>query len=288
MRDLRSAARCSAGGRRRGDRRRGRAAERQQAGARRAHGAGRSAAGTRSSCTRRAFPAYIFPESAARALAAMVKYGKSSGSANRADDRAASPVVDRDRAARLIAGARSERSRRDRRRPTRSRCFDAYGIGVAPARLARSADEAARIAAELGMPVVMKVVSPDIVHKTDAGGVVTGVASADEARDAFATIVTNVTRVRAPRRALDGVLVQEMIGRRRRDDRRRDAGSVVRSARDVRTGRHVRRGAARRRLSRGSGRRRGGALDARAASARHAARRCARSGAGGQGRRSSP
>ena len=54
----------------------------------------------------------------------------------------------------------------------------AYGIPVPREALATSPAEAARLAAELGFPVVMKIVSPRILHKTDAGGVVVGVAVA--------------------------------------------------------------------------------------------------------------
>ena len=52
---------------------------------------------------------------------------------------------------------------------------DAYGIPVPKEGVAKSADEAAKIAGGMGFPVVMKIVSPDILHKTEAGGVIVGV-----------------------------------------------------------------------------------------------------------------
>ena len=57
---------------------------------------------------------------------------------------------------------------------------DAYGIAVPQEGVATSAAEAAKMAAGMGFPVVMKIVSPDILHKTEAGGVIVGVKSADE------------------------------------------------------------------------------------------------------------
>ena len=58
---------------------------------------------------------------------------------------------------------------------------DAYGISVPKEGVVSSAAEAQKMAASMGFPVVMKIVSPDILHKTEAGGVVVGVKSADEA-----------------------------------------------------------------------------------------------------------
>src|SRR5256885_14686586 len=58
---------------------------------------------------------------------------------------------------------------------------DAYGIPVPKEGVAKSAGEAAKLAADMGFPVVMKIVSPDILHKTEAGGVVVGVKTAPEA-----------------------------------------------------------------------------------------------------------
>src|ERR671931_721637 len=71
---------------------------------------------------------------------------------------------------------------------------DAYGIAVPGEELATDVDEAVACAARFGGPVVMKIVSPDILHKTDAGGVTVGVKSAEEARKAYDTIVANARR----------------------------------------------------------------------------------------------
>src|SRR6266436_495512 len=61
---------------------------------------------------------------------------------------------------------------------------DAYGIPVPREGVARSAAEAAKIATDMGFPVVMKIVSPDILHKTEAGGVMVGVKTGADAEKA--------------------------------------------------------------------------------------------------------
>src|SRR5947199_2414580 len=81
---------------------------------------------------------------------------------------------------------------------------DAYGIPVPKEGVARSAGEAAAIAADMGFPVVMKIVSPDILHKTEAGGVVVGVKSAAEAEAAYDKIRTNAQAYKADAR-VEGV-----------------------------------------------------------------------------------
>lgn len=81
------------------------------------------------------------------------------------------------------------------------------GIPVVPARLATTAQEAAAAARELGFPVVLKVVSPDIVHKTDVGGVRLGLASAEEVAQAFQDIVDSARR-HVPQARIEGVSVQ--------------------------------------------------------------------------------
>lgn len=87
---------------------------------------------------------------------------------------------------------------------------DAYGISVPQEGLARSADEAAVMAADMGFPVVMKIVSPDILHKTEAGGVIVGVKSGDEAKAAYDQIVANAKAYKADAQ-IDGIQVQQML-----------------------------------------------------------------------------
>ena len=87
---------------------------------------------------------------------------------------------------------------------------DAYGIAVPQEGVATSADDAAALASGMGFPVVMKIVSPDILHKTEAGGVIVGVKTADEAKAAFDRIVTNAKAYDA-KATITGVQVQQML-----------------------------------------------------------------------------
>ena len=87
---------------------------------------------------------------------------------------------------------------------------DAYGIAVPQEGVVTSAAEAKKLASSMGFPVVMKIVSPDILHKTEAGGVVVGVKSADEAASAYDTIIANAKKYKADAHIM-GVQVQQMI-----------------------------------------------------------------------------
>src|ERR1700726_4524771 len=87
---------------------------------------------------------------------------------------------------------------------------EAYGIAVPKEGVARTATDAAKLATTIGYPVVMKIVSPQILHKTEAGGVLVGVKSAAAAQDAFATIVDNARRYDA-KASIDGVQIQQML-----------------------------------------------------------------------------
>src|SRR5438132_10224554 len=71
---------------------------------------------------------------------------------------------------------------------------DAYGIPVPKEGVATSAADAAKLATGMGFPVVLKIVSPEILHKTEAGGVLVGVKSADEVQKGFDTIMANAKK----------------------------------------------------------------------------------------------
>lgn len=87
---------------------------------------------------------------------------------------------------------------------------EAYGIPTPQERLASSAEEAVAQAREIGLPVVLKIVSPDILHKTEAGGVLVGLGSEQEVADGYATILANAKAYDASAR-ITGVQVQQML-----------------------------------------------------------------------------
>ncbi|MFN8514321.1 MAG: acetate--CoA ligase family protein [Chloroflexia bacterium] len=85
-----------------------------------------------------------------------------------------------------------------------------YGISTVQETLATTADEAVAAAQKIGYPVVLKIESPDLPHKTEAGGVLLGVEGDEAVREGFATILANAQRYKADA-AIGGVLVQEMV-----------------------------------------------------------------------------
>jgi acetyl coenzyme A synthetase (ADP forming)-like protein len=87
---------------------------------------------------------------------------------------------------------------------------DAYGIPVPKEGVATSAADAAKLATGMGFPVVLKIVSPDILHKTEAGGVLVGMKSAEDVQKGFDTIMANAKKYNAKANLL-GVQVQQML-----------------------------------------------------------------------------
>jgi acetyltransferase len=85
-----------------------------------------------------------------------------------------------------------------------------YGLRIPPSELAPTPDKAVEIAGEIGYPVVLKISSPDILHKTDVGGVKIGLSSAEEVRDAFELMTYRAQRY-VPEARLRGCLVQQMV-----------------------------------------------------------------------------
>ena len=87
---------------------------------------------------------------------------------------------------------------------------EAYGIPTPAECMATTADEAVAQALEIGLPVVLKIVSPDILHKTEAGGVLVGLRSPDEVAAGFQTIVDNA-KAYDSNAVITGVQVQRML-----------------------------------------------------------------------------
>jgi acyl-CoA synthetase (NDP forming) len=90
--------------------------------------------------------------------------------------------------------------------------LEAYGFVTPKGSIATTAEQAANIAQQLGFPVVLKIWSPDILHKSDVGGVKVGLKSEQEVRDAFDLMMYRIPK-KKPEANILGVLVQEMCGR---------------------------------------------------------------------------
>jgi len=84
-----------------------------------------------------------------------------------------------------------------------------YGIPVTVFKLAKNEKEAAEFAEHIGFPVVLKIVSPQIIHKSDAGGVITNLKNKNEVQDAYCKLLENAKKYNSAAR-IYGVLVQEM------------------------------------------------------------------------------
>jgi acetyltransferase len=117
--------------------------------------------------------------------------------------------VDRGRVEQLIAEARRE-GRSHLREIEALAVLEAYGIPTVEPRLACSEDDAVRTAETLGYPVVLKVVSRDVVHKTDIGGVRVDLRGPAEVRSAYRQIVDAIAEAR-PEALLEGVLVERHL-----------------------------------------------------------------------------
>ena len=83
------------------------------------------------------------------------------------------------------------------------------GIGVADTSLARTKREAISISSDMGFPIVLKIASPDVIHKSDAGGVKVGLKNASQVGRAYSEIMTSAKQ-KFPRACIQGVAVQKM------------------------------------------------------------------------------
>ncbi len=151
------------------------------------------------------YPVYKFPEDAAKALGALYRY---SHWLNRVHLPPFKLKNDRTKAEELIRGYLAA-GRTRLGEVDGLELLKCYGFNTLPTKLAKDEAEAARFAAEIGLPVVMKIVSPQILHKSDAGGVVVGLKTEEEVKRAFGRIMTNAKNY-DPAAVLEGVLVQKL------------------------------------------------------------------------------
>lgn len=153
-------------------------------------------------------PCFTFPEPAINAIRGMVDYNSFREQERQVGDEAGLDVdkkavkaifydVVKDKRLVLLGSEASE-------------VAQAYGISTAPVALTGSPEEAAAAAGKIGFPVVLKIASPKILHKTDVGGVKIGLNSAQEVRSAFIQIMDNVNRF-MPNVVAHGIEVQKMM-----------------------------------------------------------------------------
>jgi acetyl coenzyme A synthetase (ADP forming)-like protein len=157
--------------------------------------------------SRAKLPHYHFPEEAARGLGAMARYA-----ANIHRDRYEVKTfadVDHDKVKEVLNRVKAA-GRKFVLEPEAHEIFRAYGFPVVPFAWAHSEAQAVQAAADLGGPVALKIVSPDVIHKFDVGGVKLNLETGGEIRQAYAEILAAVARAH-PGAALQGMLVQKMM-----------------------------------------------------------------------------
>ena len=153
-------------------------------------------------------PTYVFPETAVTALKAMTDYAKLQ---DRVYDDVIEKIDDVDKDAVAAIFEKVKADGRDTLLGSEAYAVaEAYGISAAPIKLSTSADEAASLAEEMEFPVVLKIASDKILHKSDIGGVKVGISSAEEAKATFDEIIANA-KAAHPDIVPDGVEVQKMM-----------------------------------------------------------------------------
>ncbi|MGK7391398.1 MAG: acetate--CoA ligase family protein [Candidatus Cyclobacteriaceae bacterium M2_1C_046] len=151
-------------------------------------------------------PNYAFPESGVKALGAMAEF---SAWARKPKEEPKKFEIDKALAEKIISIATSE-DRHILTQPESYALFEAYGFTAAKYKVVKSADEAVNAANAIGYPIAMKIISPDVIHKFDWGGVKINVNDPKNAKAAYEEIIENI-RSKDENARIDGVLVQEMI-----------------------------------------------------------------------------
>lgn len=149
-------------------------------------------------------PTYDFPERAASALACLAR--RADFLLDHATDTAPAQTLDHAAIHTILEGKPASWLDPE----PADRLLAAARIQTAPVKLARTPDEAASLARELGFPLVLKIASPDILHKSDVGGIFLGLNSVEEVTESF-TLATRNAKQTKPSAKLEGCHLQRMI-----------------------------------------------------------------------------
>jgi acetyltransferase len=151
-------------------------------------------------------PAYNAPDLAVHAMGTLHEYAQLKDINSDPIDN--NVVVDQKAARQVIKKVRED-GRNSLTEIESKQIFSAYKMPTAQSILATSEDEAVKTAKEIGYPVVLKIVSPDILHKSDAGGVEVNIKTDEEVRNAYHLILDNAKKYKADAN-IHGILIQEM------------------------------------------------------------------------------
>jgi acyl-CoA synthetase (NDP forming) len=154
-------------------------------------------------------PNYVFPEEASRTMAAMIKYSENMKPHEGRRREIFRLLEDQEKAAAVIAAKLSGRKEYFMTEKEAHELLMCYGFPLLKSRLVRDPSELASAIEEVGFPAVMKLDSPDILHKSDAGGVRLGIKSQEQAEKTFHDIIASAKRYR-PSALIRGILLQQM------------------------------------------------------------------------------
>ena len=156
--------------------------------------------------TENGIPAFFAPDVAVNVMASLREYALLKENKKidgvKADEKARKIALE------IIAGARKD-GRTSLTEIEAKKVFEAYGMPTTKIGLAKTEEEAVKLATEIGFPIVMKIVSPDILHKSDAGGVKVNIKDEAGVREAYTTILANAKNYKADAN-IHGIAVQEM------------------------------------------------------------------------------
>jgi acetyltransferase len=166
----------------------------------------------RATFARAGIPTYDTPEEAVRAFLQVVQYRRNQDLLMEVPPSRSSEFVhDREKAQAVVASAVAE-GRAMLSEPEAKAVLAAYSIPIVDTRIARTIEEAVKVAAKIGFPVALKILSPDITHKSDVGGVALDLESAQAVDDSAKAMLKRLQEYR-PNASLRGFTVQSMARR---------------------------------------------------------------------------
>ncbi|MFI4974358.1 MAG: GNAT family N-acetyltransferase [Caulobacterales bacterium] len=170
-----------------------------------------AAAGGREAFVAAHVPSLETPDEAVRAFTHLADHARNQQLLVQVPVREDAAPPDREAARRIVAAARAE-GRADLTEGEAKALLSAYGIPIVATQTAATPEEAGAVAARIGGPVALKILSPDISHKSDVGGVVLGLSGPAEVARAGREMLARVA-IAAPKARLEGFMIQAMVDR---------------------------------------------------------------------------
>ncbi len=154
-------------------------------------------------------PNYVFPEAAARTMAAMVRFVERQEAKESNKREIRRYPADEKHAAKIIKKKLDDSKKYFMPENEANEILQCYGFPLLKSKIVRDAAEIEAAVLETGLPVAMKIISADIIHKSDAGGVRININSIEQAKNGYKEIIENAKQYN-PAARIDGVLIEEM------------------------------------------------------------------------------